>query len=465
MILMQGATRRPRAIAAVCVAALALSGCSTIGKLNPFAPKDKADSVAEGTRISIVAADQTLEPAEALKGADFFLPAPTTVAEWPLPGGTPEQSVEHVDAAPNLSIAWRRGFGEGSDRGKHVTAPPVAAAGKVFVMDGEARVSAHDAQSGAEVWSVNLRPNDNKRDKEAFGGGVAYADGKLYVSSGYQFVAQLDAGTGALGWRTRTEQPIHAAPTVSAGRVMVVAIDNTLATYDAATGEAGWTYQALSEPARILAASSPAVSGDTVIASFSSGELVALRAANGNDLWNEALSRASRTSALSEIRDIPGRPVIYQGDVFAVSHSGVFAATDLRTGQARWSLPMVGVTTPWPAGDVVFAVSKTGQVVCVARESGQVYWIQDLNAGRKTRKQGGFLGVGSVVTRPVWSSPILANNRLILADSTGQLVSLNAKTGAVERKVNLGASTLIGPIAMGGTIYVVTDKAQLIALR
>jgi EAL domain-containing protein (putative c-di-GMP-specific phosphodiesterase class I) len=113
-----------------------------------------------------------------------------------------------------------------------------------------------------------------------------------------------------------------------------VAIDNTLMTFDAATGAVGWTYQALSESARILAASSPAVSGDTVVASFGSGELVALRAANGNDLWSEALSRASRTNALSEIRDIPGRPVIYKGDVFAVSHSGVFAATDLRTGQA-----------------------------------------------------------------------------------------------------------------------------------
>ena len=67
--------------------------------------------------------------------------------------------------------------------------------------------------------------------------------------------------------------------------------------------------------------------------------------------------------------------------------------------------------------------------------------------------------------RPVWSSPLLANNRLILADSTGDLVALNAKTGAVERRLKLGGATLIGPIAAGDTIYVVTDEAQLIALR
>jgi len=247
---------------------------------------------------------------------------------------------------------------------------------------------------------------------------------------------------------------------------MVVALDNSLLTFDSATGEPGWTYQALSEPARILAASSPAVSGDTVVASFGSGELVALRTANGNDLWNEALSRASRTSALSEIRDIPGRPVIYRGDVYAVSHSGVFAATDLRSGQPRWSLPVVGVTTPLPAGDVVFVVSKTGELICAARDSGQIYWMRDLNQGFVSRRRGGVFGIGGTrTTRPIWSSPLLANNRLILVGSSGQLVSVNAKTGAVEKRVALDAPALLSPIAAGDMIYVVTDNAQLIALR
>lgn len=459
--------RRNSLLALLLTASVAVSGCSTIGKLNPFNKGDDGpqETAAEGERIAIVAADQTLEVAEALKGGDFFLPTPETNSSWALPGGTPEQAVGHPEAGGSLSVAWKRNFGQGSGRGAHVTAPPVAANGKIYVMDGEASVSALDAQSGSQIWKVNLRP-DSRRDKEAFGGGLAVVDGKLYVTSGYRFAAQLNADTGAVLWRTTTEQPLHAAPTVSGGRVFVVAVDNTLLTFDTATGAPGWNYQALSESARILAASSPAVSGDTVVASFGSGELVALRAANGNDLWNEALSRANRNNALSEIRDIPGRPVIYQGDVFAVSHSGVFAATDLRTGQARWSLPVTGITTPWPAGDVVYVVSKSGEVICVARESGQIYWIQDLGKSREKRA-GGFMGVGkkNFTTRPIWSSPLLASNRIIVAGQSGELVAMNAKTGEVEKTVNLGSPTLIGPIAVNGTIYVVTDEAQLIALR
>lgn len=457
-------TRRLTALALVLAASTAMAGCSTVSKINPFHGSDKNKAVAsQGERISIIAFDQKLEVADTLKGAEFYLPDPQPIADWPLPGGTPEQSVEHVQAAQNFTVAWTRGFGAGDNRRRHVTAPPVAEGGRVYVMDGEALVSALDAGSGREVWRANLKLK-SKRDNEAFGGGLAVADGKVYVASGYRFVAALDAATGKELWRTPVSAPIHAAPTVSGGKVIVVSTDNELQTFDAATGRPDWTYQALIEPARILAASSPAVSNGTVVASLASGELIALQAANGNDLWAQALSRASRTNALSEIRDIPGRPVIYKGDVFAVSHSGVFAAIDLRTGAPRWSLPVVGITTPWAAGDVVYVVSKAGEVICVSRENGQVYWITELNKKPGAGKNGKTKKVKPKDVA-LYSGPILASNRLIVVSTKGEAVALNPKTGAIEKTIRVGGPALISPIAANGTVYVVNEKAELVAIR
>ena len=431
-----------------------LSGCASVSKLNPFKGKASSNKVqaSAGERISIIAFDEQLHIADALKGVDFYLPDAVARTDWPLPGGTPEQSVEHLAAGVNLDIIWKRGIGKGSDRRVHLTAPPISAEGVIFTMDAEAGVSAHSANGGAEVWHANLASRD-RRDREAFGGGLAYADGKVFVTSGYRFVAALNAKTGELLWKTPVEAPIHAAPTVSGGRLFVVSTDNELLTLDTATGALGWNYQALVEPARILEATSAAISGDTVIAGFASGELIALRTGNGNDIWSEVLSRASRTNALSEIRDIPGRPVIYKGDVFAVSHSGVFAATDLRTGTGRWSLPVSGISTPLPVGDVVYVVSKPGEVICVSRENGQVYWIVDMNKDRKKKQ------------RAAWSGPILASNRLIVVSSTGELVALNPKTGAVEKTVKLGTPALLAPIAVNDTLYLVGDKGVLLAIR
>jgi outer membrane protein assembly factor BamB len=111
-------------------------------------------------------------------------------------------------------------------------------------------------------------------------------------------------------------------------------------------------------------------------------------------------------------------------------------------------------------------VSKSGQVICAARETGQVYWIRDLNEGVKGKKVGGFLGIGAKrVLKPLWSSLLLANGRLLTASSEGEMAVLNAKTGEVQRKFKLSGDVLLGPIAAGGMVYVVTDEAQLIALR
>jgi len=437
------------------VAATMLAGCSTFSKvssLNPFHGKKVASTASRGARIPVIALDDQLKVAGALKGQDFFIPPPVAVADWPLPGADREQSIEHVAAAPAFQIAWRKRFGVGYARRRHVMAPPIAAGGRLFVMDGGATVSAHDERTGAQVWRANIRPR-SKRDRDGYGGGLAFADGKLYVSSGFREVVELDAGTGALIWRARTEAPVHAAPTVAGGRVYVADVNDELLAFDAVTGNPSWTYQALTEPARILEASSSAVANDTVVTSFASGELVAVRASNGNELWNASLSRASRTNALSEIRDIAGRPVVYKNDVYAVSHSDVFAAVDLRTGVGRWTLPVSATTTPWPSGDVVFVVDQSGEVICVSRESGQIYWIKDLNAGRKKKK------------RAYWSSPILASNRLITVSTKGEAVALDPKTGAIERTLRLGAPATIGPIAAGGMIYVITDQAQLVAIR
>jgi outer membrane protein assembly factor BamB len=195
------------------------------------------------------------------------------------------------------------------------------------------------------------------------------------------------------------------------------------------------------------------VDNDTLVTSFASGELIALRAANGTELWNASLSRVSRTNALSEIRDIAGRPVIYKSDVFAVSHADFFAAVDLRTGSVRWTLPVSATTSPWVAGDVVYVVDQSGEVICVSRDAGQVYWLRDLNAGLKKKK------------RAYWSSPLLAGNRLITLSTKGVAVALDPKTGATLKTLRLGSETLLGPIAVGGMIYAVTETGQLVAIR
>ena len=444
--------RSALALLAVVALGVSASGCATVSKVNPFHHEGAKLKASQGERIPVVAFNQKLEVSDALKGQEFFLPDPQPVAGWPQAAGAPGQWIDNLDAAKDFRLAWRRGFGEASNRSLHLTAPPVAGDGRIYVMDADARVAALDAGTGATIWRTDLSQK-TKRDHAAFGGGLALDGGRLYVTSGWRFVAAVDAATGKLIWRTKVDSPIHGAPAVLAGRVLAINVDDELEAYNTETGAQDWTYQALTEPARILKASSPTIAGDTVIAPFASGELVALQAVNGNEQWNVTLSRTSRTNALSEIRDIAGLPIVYQGAVFAGSHSGVFLSVDLQSGNPRWNLPVTTIDTPWPAGDVVFIVSQAGEVICASRENGQVYWITDLNKGLKKKK------------RALWFGPVLASGRLVVVSDLGRAVALDPKKGTLLSSLNLGGPAMITPIAMNGTLYVVTDKADLIAIR
>ena len=468
-------------VALLCGLAVTVASCGTVRSILPFglggsdAPQATAT---EGQRISVLEFEQQLAPSAALSGRDFFLPGPQPATAWTQPGGNPENAVEHVAAAPDFAIAWRRDIGAASSNTRQVMAPVVADNGRVFVMDGEATVTAVDSSSGSVAWKVSVKPDEKEFRRSmfdlnpfggsstggGFGGGVAVGGGKVFISSGYRTVTAVDQATGAVLWTTPVDVPIHGAPTVAGSRVYVVDVENQIFAFDVNNGQQVWAYRGIPEPARIMRASSPAVTGETVIVPFSSGELVALRASTGQPVWQQVLSRTSRTSALSEIRDIAGRPAVYRGDVYAASHSGVFAAVDLRTGRRRWDLPVSGVNSPWPAGDVVYVLSQQGELIAVNRDSGQAYWVRDLNAGRD-RKKGGVMGFGGRVVRPVWTGPLLASNRLVLVNNQGEAVALDAKTGEVQKTVQLGGPSYIAPIAYDGMIYVVTDEGDLVAIR
>ncbi|WP_284878440.1 PQQ-binding-like beta-propeller repeat protein [Brevundimonas sp. MEB006b] len=454
-------------VALICGVAATMASCGTVRRNLPFGlgggKEDAGATASAGQRISVLEFEQSLSPSAALSGRDFFLPGPQAVTAWTQPGGTSENLVEHVIAAPNFQIAWKRGVGSGSAHVGNVMAPIVAADGKIFVLDGESTVSAVSADTGAILWKANVKNADRDRNG-GFGGGVAVGGGKVFVSSGYRSMTALDANTGAVVWTQQVDAPIHGAPTVSGNRVFVVDVDSQLFAFDANTGAQDWTYRGIAEPARVMRASSPAVSGTTVVAPFASGQLVALSALNGQAVWEETLSRTSRTSALSEVRDVAGRPVISRGMVYGVSHSGVMSALDLRSGQPKWQLPVTGVNAPLPVGDAVFVVSKSGQLITANRDTGQIYWTRELNEGRE-RREGGFLTFGRRTLRPQWSGPLLASNRLVMVNSFGEAVAFDPKTGAAQTTLKLGASAYIAPAAYNGALYVLTDNGQLICIR
>ncbi len=468
-------TRLVRLIA--CAAgALALAGCGAgerLSGLNPFSgpETDDPDAPADDRRISILEFEEG--PERAVDAGPLALPPAYVNDRWPQPDGYPTHAVQHVEASGPLDRLFRVDAGSGSDRDRRLNTRPVLLDGVIYVMDASGRVTALDADTGGDIWRVRLEaPEEDGAEGGRlfgvvpvprrgsgplnFGGGLAVDGGLVYAHAGYGYVVALDAQSGEEVWRQTSFTPFHTAPTVADGRVFVTTDDNELYALDARSGEVLWTHQGIAESARLITAPSAAVSGEVVIAPYTSGEIVALRAQNGSELWSDSLTRTGGLTPLASINDISASPVVLGDRVYAVSHSGVMGAFDLRTGERVWTQNVSALHTPWIAGDFLFLITTDAEAVAIDRRNGDVRWITQLRAFENERRRR---------DRIAWAGPVLAGGRLLAFSSDERMAILDPATGEVREERRLNDPVYVAPIIANETVYVLTDDARLIALR
>ncbi|MEQ8432628.1 MAG: PQQ-binding-like beta-propeller repeat protein [Oceanicaulis sp.] len=453
-------------------ASFALAGCGAgerLSSLNPFGgpEEDDPNAPAQSERISILELEERLS--SNMEQGPVVLPRAYVNSAWPQPDGYPTHAMQHTDASGGLNRLWRESAGDGSNNNRRLNARPVIAEGVVFAIDASGRVSARSLETGEQAWRTRLAevrreaaegswiPFRGDGDRVlTFGGGVAYDNGRIFAHDGGMTLFALDADTGEELWRSEALTPFHSAPTAVEGRVFATTDDNELLAIDAENGEVLWTHRSIAETARLLTAPSPAVAGEVVIAPFTSGEIVALRVQNGTVLWSDSLTRTGGLTPLSSINDIAASPVAIGDRVYAMSHSGIMAAFDIRSGERVWTLPAGGLHAPYLAGDFLFLVTTEGEVAAIDRTSGTVRWITQLDAFKNERRRR---------DRISWAGPILAGGRLVLASSDGQMVILDPTTGDRLEDRDVGDPVFIAPVIAEETIVVFTDEGRLIAYR
>ena len=187
------------AVALLLLVGLTVAGCSW------FADKKQP---LPGERISVLSLDRQLKPDPDLAKIAISLPKPVANPDWPEPGGYPNHAMQHLALSDKLSQVWKSSIGEGSSRYTQ-------------------RLVAADHRQGAGLRDGWRRPGRRLRCREResdlagrseapenyaairFGGGVAFWNDRLYVSTGYAEVVALDPGERKVIWKTGVGSPVH----------------------------------------------------------------------------------------------------------------------------------------------------------------------------------------------------------------------------------------------------------------
>jgi len=407
-----------------------------------------------GTRIAILEASRSVVPQAEVADVPVTIPVAEERLNWPQSLG----SAAHIGGNPALSAAlkvlWSNSDAVGAqDEARLPLSPPIVANGRVFVLDAVLNVRAFDAETGNELWAVGTAPPG---EHDGFGGGLATDGVRVFVTGGHGQALALEAETGRLFWRTDLPGPVRSAPTVGAGLIFIVTADNRLIALRAEDGGQSWDIPGGATGAGLLAGASPAASDEAVVAALTTGEILAVRTANGREVWRNSLAALRRFDFGAKLSEIAGDPVMAGEVIYASSAAGRTAAFSLRTGNAIWEQRVGSTQTPWLAGEWLYIVTTEAELVCLDRRRGFVRWVTALPRYEDPEdKSGEFFYAG----------PVMAGGNLILVRSDGQLSLHSPETGAETSTIDTNGDAILPPVIANQTLYILANDGTLTAFR
>ncbi len=396
------------------------------------------------------------ETVETRGAKPISIPAQSRNANWSQSAGTPAFRTTNAALSATPQRIWSANIGSGDSRKQRITADPVVAGGLIYTLDSGANVSAVTPQ-GQVVWSTNLIP-PNEKDGDATGGGLAYADGVLYVSSGFGRLTALDAKSGAQRWQKRLNATGSGAPLVSGGILYLVAGDETGWAVNTKDGRIIWQIEGTPSVGNVLGAPAPVIASDLSVFAFGSGDVAATFRRGGILRWNASVAGGRRGRAAAQIVDVTAGPMVSGSSVIIGNHSGRTVSFDGNSGERNWTAPEGAVDTVWPAGNSVFLISDRSQLVRLDAADGSTVWAIDLPGFVKNKP--GRRG-------PIFAhyGPIMAGGRLVVASNDGYLRFFNPVDGALVHQVEVPGGATTAPVVAGQTLYVVSTKGELHAFR
>jgi outer membrane protein assembly factor BamB len=403
-----------------------------------------------GSRVAVVNYESSVKVDAEVQDRAVSLSMTEMGHVWPQIGGRADHAMPNLSLNDSLAHQWAISVGSESGEGRCLSTP-IVAGDVLYVLNNEGKVTAMKTSTGQVLWNTDISPQDH--EGYIIGGGLAYENGKIFVTSPHAEVLALDAQNGKILWRFSMPSPVRAAPTLADGRLYVLTISNQLEVIDAEKGVRLWNHAGITEHAGLLGTASPAVSNGVVVVTYSSGEIFALKAENGHQLWTETLSTTRRPDSLSSLSHIKALPVIDKNIVIIIGHNQKMAAYDLRKGERLWERHIGGTRTPAVVGDYVFMINSHNELICITRDHGQVVWVRKLDSDREHPY------------KVIWNGPIVAGSKLYLVSMWGDLVAVDPSDGKTLFKHNAEAPLSLPPIVAQETLYLLTDKGEIKAFR
>ena len=342
-----------------------------------------------------------------------------------------------IDQVVKVKRIWSSKVG-GKSEFLRVALRPATDGSRIYAASQDGNVTAYDPESGKQIWR-------NELDIELTAG-PGVAEGHLVVTAKDGFAVLLDTSTGEERWRADIAGESLAQPLIKGESVIIQTIDGRLQALSVFDGRSLWSIVQTSPALTMRGSSSPVSAGNTVIAGFDSGRLVAADIDTGTIIWESLLAPPQGRSDLDRLSDIDGSMAVVGQDLYASGFQGRVAAIASESGQILWNREISsyeGVAADWTS---LYTVTDNGEIVAMGRQNGNESWRN-----------------GSLLRREP-TLPVPFGTTVVVGDLEGYLHFFNTIDGEAIARVRLGSAGITAdPFVMANRLYVQSDSGQIAA--
>ena len=307
----------------------------------------------------------------------------------------------------------------------------------VSVASDDGSVALLDAQSGRDVWRVEL--------KTSVAAGVG-SDGKvLAVVTKSNEVVALQSGREL--WRQKLNAQAFTAPFVAGERVFVLAADRSVTAFDGQTGRKLWSQQRPNEPLVLRQSGVMLAVGDMLVVGLS-GRLAGLDPSSGAVLWEAPIASPRGINDIERLVDLVGPASRVGASVCVRAYQSSIGCVNTARGNLLWTKPANGVQGI--AGDdrLLFGTEADGTVVVWKRSDGERAWSSE-----RLRYRG-------------LTAPLVAGRSVAIGDNTGFIHLLSRDDGALLNRLSTdGSAIAAAPVLAGNTLIAVTRNGGIYGFK
>ncbi|WP_169193073.1 PQQ-binding-like beta-propeller repeat protein [Anaplasma platys] len=325
---------------------------------------------------------------------------------------------------------------------------PVEAGSVVVTLDDNGRLTAFDNDSGKILWYVALAGGQ----RSLYSASLLYSQGTVLCAID-NFLYGLDPSTGKIKWKSTLRSFLSGELVLvnEGDSVAALTIDSYLYVFDVETGGLLWHHEEPGVEVRVSGALSVAYLSrngqDAVFVLFPDGKAKRLDSRSGDVLWESAVGEYNQGS----VGDVRIAPVVVGDFVFAADGEGSLVCLSANTGEFIWSQG-IGVRGISKVDEkTVFVITADSQLVALDAESRVQLWSLTLQEIGKKRWS--------------WNAPVMANGKLWVLGSNGDLLGVSALSGAVEEMYKLEAGHFYKPpVLIGGSLYATAGRDGLVVV-